>query len=139
MLRPRLNFLSTACIACSLVVPFVTTTVLPCRSFGAEMVEAFGTISLVPATNIKGENATCLPRSALAVVDPHSMSTLFSKTAWIRSSEVTLTYSIFRLGSSISAPIILHSVDFAPIAQMQNVDDWDGAGRELAAIAASLE
>ena len=47
-------------MACSLVVPLVTTTVLPCKSFGAEMVEAFGTISLVPATNISGENATCL-------------------------------------------------------------------------------
>ena len=60
MFRPSENFLSTACIACSLVVPLVTTTVLPFRSVGAEMVEAFGTISLVPATNISGENATCL-------------------------------------------------------------------------------
>ena len=32
MLRPSENFLSASCIACSLVVPFVTTTVLPFRS-----------------------------------------------------------------------------------------------------------
>ena len=55
------------------------------------MVEAFGTISLVPATNISGENATCLARSALAVVDPHSRSILFCTTAGMRSSDVTLT------------------------------------------------
>ena len=53
--------------------------------------EPFGTISLVPATNIRGENATCLPRSALAVVEPHSRSTLPCTTAAMRSSEVTLT------------------------------------------------
>ena len=43
------------------------------------------------------------------------------------------------LGGLHSAPIILHSVDFAPIAEMQNRDDWAGAGRELARIAASLQ
>ena len=88
-----------------MVVPLVTTTVLPFRSVGAEMVDAFGTISLVPATNISGENATCLARSALAVVEPHSRSILFSTTAGMRSSEVTLTYSILRLASSTSTPI----------------------------------
>src|SRR5216684_2424918 len=87
-------------MACSLVVPLVTTTVLPCRSFGAEIGDAFGTISLVPATNIRGENATCLLRSAFAVVDPHSRSILFCTTAGMRSSEVTLTYSILKLASS---------------------------------------
>src|SRR6266853_1447462 len=67
ILRPSANFLSTLCIACSLVVPLVTTMVLPCRSVGPEIVDAFGTISLVPATNINGENATCLPRSAFEI------------------------------------------------------------------------
>jgi aspartate racemase len=43
------------------------------------------------------------------------------------------------LGGLHSAPVIVHSVDFAPIADMQNADDWEGAGRQLAAIAASLE
>jgi aspartate racemase len=43
------------------------------------------------------------------------------------------------LGGLHSAPVIVHSVDFAPIADMQKADDWDGAGRQLAAIAASLE
>lgn len=44
-----------------------------------------------------------------------------------------------RLGGLHSAEIIIHSVDFAPIAAMQSADDWDGAGRALAAIAARLE
>lgn len=44
-----------------------------------------------------------------------------------------------RLGGLHSAEIIIHSVDFAPIAEMQSVGDWDGAGRVLAAIAARLE
>ncbi len=105
MLRPSENFLSALCIACSLVVPLVTTTVLPFRSVTDCTPAAFGTISLVPATNISGENATCLARSALAVVDPHSRSILFCSTAGMRSSEVTLTYSIFRFGSSTSTPI----------------------------------
>ncbi len=83
--------MSAAWIACSLVVPFVTTTVLPFRSVNDWTFDAFGTISLVPATNIKGENATRLPRSALAVVEPHSRSILFWSTASMRSSEVTLT------------------------------------------------
>lgn len=44
-----------------------------------------------------------------------------------------------RLGGLHSAPLIIHSVDFAPIADMQAADDWDGAGRQLAEIARSLE
>ncbi len=44
-----------------------------------------------------------------------------------------------RLGGLHSAEIIIHSVDFAPIAEMQSAGDWDGAGRALAAIAARLE
>jgi aspartate racemase len=43
------------------------------------------------------------------------------------------------LGGLHSAPVIVHSVDFAPIADMQSRDDWIGAGRQLATIAASLE
>jgi aspartate racemase len=44
-----------------------------------------------------------------------------------------------RLGGLHSAPVIVHSVDFAPVAEMQKADDWDTAGRQLAGIAASLE
>lgn len=44
-----------------------------------------------------------------------------------------------RLGGLHSAPVIVHSVDFAPIAEMQRRDDWAGAGKQLAAIATSLE
>ena len=44
-----------------------------------------------------------------------------------------------RRGGLHSAPLIVHSVDFAPIAAMQEEGDWDGAGRQLAGIARNLE
>jgi aspartate racemase len=44
-----------------------------------------------------------------------------------------------RLGGLHSAPVIVHSVDFAPIEEMQRRDDWAAAGAELARIAQSLE
>ena len=44
-----------------------------------------------------------------------------------------------RLGGLHSAPLIVHSVDFAPIAAMQSAGDWDGAGEQLAAIALRLQ
>lgn len=43
------------------------------------------------------------------------------------------------LGGLHSAPLIVHSVDFAPIAKMQADGDWSGAGTQLAAIARGLE
>jgi aspartate racemase len=44
-----------------------------------------------------------------------------------------------RLGGLHSAPVIVHSVDFAPIEQLQREGDWDAAGALLAGIAGSLE
>ena len=44
-----------------------------------------------------------------------------------------------RLGGLHSAPILLHSVDFAPIEALQRQGDWVGAGAILADIAKSLE
>jgi len=44
-----------------------------------------------------------------------------------------------RLGGYHSAPILIHSVDFSPIEEMQRADDWDGAGRALSAAAIGLE
>ncbi len=44
-----------------------------------------------------------------------------------------------RLGGLHSAPLILHSVDFAAIEALQRRDDWAGAGAILAAIARDLE
>lgn len=44
-----------------------------------------------------------------------------------------------QLGGLHSAPLIVHSVDFAPVAAMQTTGDWDGAGQQLAAIAAGLQ
>jgi aspartate racemase len=43
-----------------------------------------------------------------------------------------------RLGGLHSAPLIIHSVDFAPIAAMQSAGEWDKAGQQLAAIAQGL-
>lgn len=42
-------------------------------------------------------------------------------------------------GGLHSAPVIVHSVDFAPIEAMQRQGDWAGAGRVLAGIAGGLE
>ncbi len=44
-----------------------------------------------------------------------------------------------RTGGLHSAPMLVHSVDFAPIEAMQRRDDWDAAGAALAAIAQGLE
>jgi len=44
-----------------------------------------------------------------------------------------------RLGGLHSAPVIVHSVDFAPIEELQRRDDWATAGATLAAIARNLE
>ncbi|MEO5808164.1 aspartate/glutamate racemase family protein [Devosia sp.] len=43
-----------------------------------------------------------------------------------------------QLGGLHSAPLIVHSVDFAPIAAMQSAGDWDGAGRQLHQVARGL-
>jgi aspartate racemase len=42
-------------------------------------------------------------------------------------------------GGLHSAPVIVHSVDFAPIEAMQRAGNWEGAGDVLAAIARDLE
>lgn len=42
-------------------------------------------------------------------------------------------------GGLHSAPVVLHSVDFAPIEALQRAGDWDGAGQVLAGIARGLE
>lgn len=44
-----------------------------------------------------------------------------------------------RLGGLHSAPLIVHSVDFAPLEAMQRAGDWDAAGDLLAGIAHGLE
>lgn len=43
-----------------------------------------------------------------------------------------------RRGGLHSAPLLIHSVDFAPIAAMQSAGDWDGAGAILAQSAKAL-
>jgi aspartate racemase len=43
-----------------------------------------------------------------------------------------------RLGGLHSAPLLLHSVDFAPIEEMQRAGDWAGLGEILAASATGL-
>src|SRR5690349_7976126 len=44
-----------------------------------------------------------------------------------------------RRGGLHSAPLLVHSVDFAPVAAMQAAGDWAGAGAALARAAAGLE
>jgi aspartate racemase len=44
-----------------------------------------------------------------------------------------------RRGGLHSAPLLLHSFDFARIAELQRADDWKGAGDVLADAAAGLE
>jgi len=44
-----------------------------------------------------------------------------------------------RLGGLHSAELILHSLDFAPIAKLQAADDWDASGAILADAARRLE
>jgi aspartate racemase len=44
-----------------------------------------------------------------------------------------------RLGGLHSAALILHSLDFAPIAELQAADDWDATGAILADAARGLE
>ncbi|WBU55505.1 aspartate/glutamate racemase family protein [Paracoccus sediminicola] len=44
-----------------------------------------------------------------------------------------------RMGGLHSARILLHSVDFAPVAQMQKEADWEAAGELLADAARGLE
>lgn len=44
-----------------------------------------------------------------------------------------------RLGGLHSAPLIMHSLDFAPIAEMQEQGDWERAGALLAESARRLE
>jgi aspartate racemase len=44
-----------------------------------------------------------------------------------------------RLGGLHSAPVLLHSVDFAPIEELQRADRWEEAGVILGNIAAGLE
>jgi aspartate racemase len=44
-----------------------------------------------------------------------------------------------RLGGLHSAKIILHSVDFAPMAELQAAGHWDAAGQQLADAARGLE
>jgi aspartate racemase len=43
-----------------------------------------------------------------------------------------------QLGGLHSAPVIVHSVDFAPIEELQRAERWDEAGDILAGVAASL-
>jgi len=44
-----------------------------------------------------------------------------------------------RLGGLHSAPLLLHSVDFAGIEQLQRAGDWDAAGAQLAQAAHGLQ
>lgn len=62
--------------------------------------------------------------------------------SWTSSAEyyrVLNTEYAARKGGLHSAPLLLHSVDFADIAAQQKAGDWDGAGAALAEAARGLE
>ena len=44
-----------------------------------------------------------------------------------------------RLGGLHSAQCLMHSVDFAPVEELQRTGDWDAAGAQLAGVARLLE
>lgn len=53
--------------------------------------------------------------------------------------KVLNTYTAEKLGGLHSAPVLMHSLDFAPIAQWQNDGNWQAAGETLATSAKNLE
>ena len=81
----------SALIIFSLVVPCVTTTVLPRRSSTPLTLDDFFASILMPATNVVYAKATSFWRSRVFVVEPHSRSTLPSLTIAMRLDEVTGT------------------------------------------------
>ena len=90
MFRSSLAF--SDLIAASLVLAGVTATLRPFRSRYDLNFDDRLTRSLVPLTKVIGEKATCLRRSALFVVVPHSRSIVPSTTLGIRVWVSTATY-----------------------------------------------
>ena len=67
---------------------------------------------------------------------------LIGGMSWESSAHYYATLNrefVRRLGGLHSAPIILHSLDFAPIAEMQDAGQWDELGAMLADSARKLE
>ena len=90
----------------------MTTTVFPARLRYERIGEPRFTSSLVPATKMTGEKATCFCRSRLLVVEPHSRSALPEVIASMRVSEVTASHfsAISRPSASpIASPSFLQS------------------------------
>src|ERR1043166_9405032 len=105
-------------MAPSLVVPAVTTTVLPPRLRYERIGEPRFTRSLVPATKMIGEKATCCCRSRLLVVEPHSRYALPETIASMRVSDVTgshLSASSRPIASPSASASFLHSSIEYPI------------------------
>ncbi len=73
----------------TVVVPFVVTTRLPRKSDQLTMPESARTTMRAVATKCGIVNATCLRRSTLFVVEPHSRSALPSAIAGMRVDGVT--------------------------------------------------
>ncbi len=107
-----MNRRAISSIAFSLVVPAVTTTVLPARLRYERIGEPRFTSSLMPETKMTGEKATCFCRSRLLVVEPHSRSARPETIASNRVSEVTGVHwmAISRpTASPIASASFLHS------------------------------
>ena len=93
----------------SLVVPCVTTTVLPLRSLYDLILADFFTSSLVPVMKVTGAKATCFWRVSVLVVEPHSMSIVPLAISGMRVCGVTglyLTVSVARPSSFFTSSTI---------------------------------
>src|SRR5215468_6719438 len=99
MLSPRLSFALSSVICLMLVVPAVEAMVLPLRS--AVLLLLAETLVMYFAAVRKWElvNHTCFWRSALLVVEPHSMSTVPLAIRGMRDDEVTGVYLTSSLAS----------------------------------------
>jgi aspartate racemase len=67
---------------------------------------------------------------------------LIGGMSWVSTAhyyEIINRETARRLGGLHSAPMLVHSVDFAPVEEMQQAGDWAAAGRLLADIAGGLE
>jgi aspartate racemase len=67
---------------------------------------------------------------------------LIGGMSWVSTAhyyELINRETALRLGGLHSAPLLIHSTDFAAVEEMQRRNDWESAGRLLASIASGLE
>src|SRR5262249_44036827 len=107
--------------------------------------EAYSAIHVTPPRRAKvGPSVAALPRDDSISTELHHVRYvgLLGGMSWESTAEY---YRLInrgvaeRLGGLHSAPLVMHSVDFAEIAALQRAGDWARAGELLAAAALGLE